>query len=72
MPTSLRLTTLALCTGAIACLASPAPAQAQFGKLLKNAVKQKAEQTAVQKATDAKDANLALSQRRALASRTCS
>jgi outer membrane protein OmpA-like peptidoglycan-associated protein len=53
MPTSLRLTTLALLTGAVACLASPAPAQAQFGKLLKNAVKQKAEQTAIQKATDA-------------------
>jgi outer membrane protein OmpA-like peptidoglycan-associated protein len=53
MRTSLRLITLSLLTGAIAGLASPAPAQAQFGKLLKNAVKQKAEQTAIQKATDA-------------------
>lgn len=53
MQTSLRLTTLALITATLAFLASAAPVEAQFGKLLKNAVKQKAEQTAIQKATDA-------------------
>ncbi|HEY8257878.1 MAG TPA: OmpA family protein [Gemmatimonadales bacterium] len=53
MRTPLRLATLALLAGAIAVIASPFPAHAQFGKRLKDALKQKAEQTAIQKATDA-------------------
>jgi hypothetical protein len=50
-----RPTSLTLLVGAAFILASPAPAQAQFGKRLKEALKQKAEQKAVEKATVAEE-----------------
>lgn len=55
MQIRLRLTSLALLAGAVALLAVPTPANAQFGKRLKDALKHKAEQKAIEKATAHED-----------------
>ena len=51
----LRLTSLAILFGVAAMLATPTQANAQFGKRLKDALKHKAEQKAIEKATAHED-----------------
>jgi OOP family OmpA-OmpF porin len=53
VPTHLRSLRDALLLCALATLFLPAPAHAQFGKRLKDAMKQRAERKAIEKATDA-------------------